>query len=120
MTAGTKSEHYKCTAEHLLVCNSLIESSSKLMKKMKYWTRKASLDLCALLSMVLQAVFETRLKDMAMAVPLMCCAADMISVPSRKEVVLVGQKSSLQFDSMLAAAHTLYDPNKTVSECASG
>lgn len=65
--------------------------------------------------MTLQAVFETRLKDMAMAVPLMCCAADMLSVPSRKEVVLVGHKPSSKFEDMLAAAHALYDPNKTVS-----
>ncbi|XP_015891868.3 uncharacterized protein LOC107426262 isoform X1 [Ziziphus jujuba] len=62
----------------------------------------------------LLAVFETRLKDMAMAVPLMCCAADMLSVPSRKEVVLVGHKPSSKFEDMLAAAHALYDPNKTV------
>lgn len=60
------------------------------------------------------AVFETRLKDMAMAVPLMCCAADMLSVPSRKHVVLVGHKSSVDFESMLAAAHSSYDLNKTV------
>ncbi|XP_048228171.1 spermatogenesis-associated protein 20 isoform X2 [Ricinus communis] len=62
----------------------------------------------------LLAVFETRLKDMAMAVPLMCCAADMISVPSRKQVVLVGHKPSSELDDMLAAAHESYDPNKTV------
>lgn len=62
----------------------------------------------------LLAVFESRLKDMAMAVPLMCCAADMISVPSHKQVVLVGHKSSLEFDKMLAAAHASYDPNRTV------
>ncbi|KAF5931342.1 hypothetical protein HYC85_032215 [Camellia sinensis] len=62
----------------------------------------------------LLAVFETRLKDMAMAVPLMCCGADMLSVPSRKQVVLVGQKSSVEFEKMLAAAHASYDPNKTV------
>ncbi|KAK9206826.1 hypothetical protein WN943_017107 [Citrus x changshan-huyou] len=60
------------------------------------------------------AVFETRLKDMAMAVPLMCCAADMLSVPSRKHVVLVGHKSSVDFENMLAAAHASYDLNKTV------
>ncbi|KAK0581385.1 hypothetical protein LWI29_013141 [Acer saccharum] len=60
------------------------------------------------------AVFETRLKDMAMAVPLMCCAADMLSVPSRKQVVLVGHKSSVDLENMLAAAHASYDPNKTV------
>ncbi|KZV21541.1 spermatogenesis-associated protein 20-like [Dorcoceras hygrometricum] len=62
----------------------------------------------------LLAVFEKRLKDSAMAVPLMCCAADMLVVPSRKQVVLTGSKSSLEFDSMLAAAHASYDPNKTV------
>ncbi|PON96626.1 Spermatogenesis-associated protein [Trema orientale] len=62
----------------------------------------------------LLAVFETRLKDMAMAVPLMCCAADMLSAPSRKQVVLVGHKPSLEFEDILAAAHAQYDPNKTV------
>ncbi|XP_034690234.1 spermatogenesis-associated protein 20 isoform X4 [Vitis riparia] len=62
----------------------------------------------------LLAVFETRLKDMAMAVPLMCCGADMLSVPSRKQVVLVGHKSSVEFEDMLAAAHAQYDPNRTV------
>lgn len=67
-------------------------------------------------STVLQAVFETRLKDMAMAVPLMCCAADMLAVPSWKHVVLVGHKASSDFANMLAAAHASYDPNKTVSE----
>ncbi|KAL5795533.1 hypothetical protein ACOSQ2_000353 [Xanthoceras sorbifolium] len=78
MVAGSKSDHYRQIAEHVL------------------------------------AVFETRLKDMAMAVPLMCCAADMLSVPSRKQVVLVGHKSSVDVDDMLAAAHASYDPNKTV------
>lgn len=62
----------------------------------------------------LLAVFEMRLKDMAVAVPLMCCGADMLSVPSRKQVVLVGHKPSSEFENMLAAAHALYDPNKTV------
>lgn len=65
--------------------------------------------------MVLQAVFESRLKETAMAVPLMCCAADMLSVPSRKHIVLVGHKASVDFENMLAAAHASYDPNKTVS-----
>ncbi|KAL6271785.1 hypothetical protein ACE6H2_028696 [Prunus campanulata] len=60
------------------------------------------------------AVFETRLKDMTMAVPLMCCAAAMLTVPSRKQVVLVGHKHSVEFENMLAAAHASYDINKTV------
>ncbi|GFQ03340.1 spermatogenesis-associated protein 20 [Phtheirospermum japonicum] len=62
----------------------------------------------------LLAVFEKRLKETAMAMPLMCCGADMLFVPSRKQVVLVGDKSSPLFDSMLAAAHSSYEPNKTV------
>lgn len=62
----------------------------------------------------LLAVFEKRLKDMAVAVPLMCCAADMFSIPSRKQVVLVGHKNSAQFETILAAAHASYDPNRTV------
>ncbi|KAK7284684.1 hypothetical protein RJT34_19434 [Clitoria ternatea] len=62
----------------------------------------------------LLAVFEKRLKDMAMAVPLMCCAADMLHVPSRKQVVVVGERASKEFESMLFAAHALYDPNRTV------
>lgn len=65
--------------------------------------------------MLVQAVFETRLKDMAMAVPLMCCGADIFSVPSRKQVVLVGHRSSVEFEDMLAAAHAQYDPHRTVS-----
>lgn len=51
---------------------------------------------------------------MAIAVPLMCCAADMLSFPSRKQVVLVGHKSSSEHENMLAAAHATYEPNKTV------
>ncbi|KAK6937428.1 protein of unknown function DUF255 [Dillenia turbinata] len=60
------------------------------------------------------AVFETRLKDMAMAVPLMCCAADMLTVPSRKQIVLVGHHSSAEFEDMLVAAHASYNPNITI------
>lgn len=78
LVSGSKAEHYKRNAEHLL------------------------------------AVFEKRLKDTAMAVPLMCCAADMLRVPSRKQVVLVGERTSEEFESMLGAAHALYDPNRTV------
>jgi uncharacterized protein YyaL (SSP411 family) len=62
----------------------------------------------------LLAVFELRLRELAVAVPLMCCSADMISVPSRKQVVLVGSKSSPELTNMLSAAHSVYDPNKTV------
>ncbi|KAL8548568.1 hypothetical protein ACS0TY_007748 [Phlomoides rotata] len=62
----------------------------------------------------LLACFEKRLKETASAVPLMCCAADMLAGPSRKQVVLVGRKASPEFNSMLDAAHASYDPNRTV------
>lgn len=63
----------------------------------------------------LLGVFRTRLTDTGMAMPLMCCAADMLYVPSRKQVVLVGcNKSSDEFRNMLAASHDSYNPNKTV------
>ncbi|KAK3041455.1 hypothetical protein RJ639_000432, partial [Escallonia herrerae] len=62
----------------------------------------------------LLTVFKKRLEDAAIAVPLMCCAADMLSVPSRKQVVLVGHKPSVELEDMLAAAHASYDPNRTV------
>ncbi|XP_058083459.1 uncharacterized protein LOC131231317 isoform X3 [Magnolia sinica] len=61
----------------------------------------------------LLAVFASRLKDQPVAVPLMCCAADMLSAP-RKQVVLVGHKPSEEFDDMVVAAHASYDTNKTV------
>ncbi|RYR49486.1 hypothetical protein Ahy_A07g035994 [Arachis hypogaea] len=63
----------------------------------------------------LLAVFEKRLKALLMAVPLMCCAVDMLRVPSRKQVVVVGERNSEKFERILAASHASYDPNKTVS-----
>lgn len=62
----------------------------------------------------LLAVFETRLRQLSIALPLMCCAADMLSVPSRKQVVIVGQKGSEEFQDMVAATFSSYDPNRTV------
>ncbi|KAI7747682.1 hypothetical protein M8C21_029020, partial [Ambrosia artemisiifolia] len=62
----------------------------------------------------IQAVFEKRLKEAPVAVPLMCCAADMLAVPSKKQVVLVGMKSSPQMEHMLVSVHASYDPNKIV------
>ncbi|KAJ4783320.1 hypothetical protein LUZ62_034566 [Rhynchospora pubera] len=62
----------------------------------------------------LLAVFEARLTEQSVAVPLMCCAADMLSVPSRKQIVLVGDKEAPQYKEMLAAAFASYDTNRTV------
>lgn len=66
-------------------------------------------------TITLQAVFEKRLKDQSIAVPLLCCAADMLTVPSRKQVVLVGDKASPEFADMVAAVFASYDPNRTVN-----
>ncbi|KVI12518.1 protein of unknown function DUF255 [Cynara cardunculus var. scolymus] len=60
------------------------------------------------------AVFEKRLKEAPVAVPLMCCAADMLSVPSKKQVVLVGKKATPEMEGMLVSVHASYDLNKTI------
>lgn len=107
MVSGSRSDHYRQNAEHLLVSQLLaMNNSVELVVDIldTDW-----------LPFSMQAVFEKRLKDMAMAVPLMCCAASMFSVPSRKHVVLIGHKKSAQFETMLAAVHASYDPNRTVS-----
>ncbi|XP_076888595.1 uncharacterized protein LOC143539063 [Bidens hawaiensis] len=62
----------------------------------------------------LLAVFEKRLKEAPVAVPLMCCATEMLAIPSKKQVVLVGKKSSPQMEHMLVSAHASYDHNKIV------
>ncbi|GLJ46249.1 hypothetical protein SUGI_0974400 [Cryptomeria japonica] len=62
----------------------------------------------------LLAVFETRIKEQAMAVPLMCCAADLLAAPCRQQVVIVGPKSTPNFESLVVACHALYDPDKTI------
>jgi hypothetical protein len=74
----------------------------------------------SLMHLLLQAVFETRLRELGIALPLMCCAADMLSVPSRKQVVLVGDKGSAEFQDMVVAAFSSYDPNRTVSDELTG
>ncbi|KAB1203046.1 hypothetical protein CJ030_MR8G023495 [Morella rubra] len=77
LVAGCMSQRYKQNAEHLLVRLTI------------FLPLAYGLMVCPI-----EAVFEARLKDMAMAVPLLCCATDMVIVPSRKQVVLVGHKHS--------------------------
>ncbi|KAK1279055.1 hypothetical protein QJS04_geneDACA014750 [Acorus gramineus] len=85
---------------------NLVRLSSMVDGKMSSYYRETAEHLLA--------VFESRLKDQCVAVPLMCCAADMLSEPSRKQVVIVGHKSSTEFDGMVIAVHSSYDPNRTV------
>eukprot|EP01018_Ginkgo_biloba_P017821 Gb_30260 [translate_table: standard] len=60
------------------------------------------------------AVFESRIKEQVMAVPLMCCAADLLGIPSRQQIVIVGQKSTSNFESLVIASHAPYDPDRTI------
>ncbi|MCO5588488.1 hypothetical protein L7F22_042445 [Adiantum nelumboides] len=62
----------------------------------------------------LLAVFESRIKELPVAVPLMCCAADLLGVPSKRQIVIAGQKQSPEFQELLNASHGLYDPYKIV------
>ncbi|PKA58457.1 dTMP kinase [Apostasia shenzhenica] len=62
----------------------------------------------------LLVVFENLLKEQSIAVPLMCCAADMLVVPSWRQVVIVGDKMSMEFNEMVATVHASYDPSTTV------
>ncbi|XP_020585915.1 spermatogenesis-associated protein 20 [Phalaenopsis equestris] len=61
----------------------------------------------------LLAVFENRLKEQSIAVPLMSCAADMLRVPAR-QVVLVGDKTSMEMKKMVAVVYASYDPFRTI------
>lgn len=62
----------------------------------------------------LLAVFETRMKDLPVAVPLMCCAADLLGIPTKRQIVIAGPKRSPKFQDLLNACHTLYDPDKVI------
>lgn len=62
----------------------------------------------------LLAVFETRMKELSVAVPLMCCAADLLGVPSKRQIVIAGPKQSSEFQALLNTCHMLYDPDKVI------
>lgn len=116
MVAGNEAEYYKQNAEHLLVCPLPSLHKKTVSSSFSVNGPLGQLQLTEIFfSRHMQAVFENRLRDMAMAVPLMCCAVDMLIVPSRRQVVVVGERSSKEFEDMLATAHSFYDPNKTVS-----
>eukprot|EP00252_Welwitschia_mirabilis_P015079 TRINITY_DN33217_c0_g1_i1.p1 TRINITY_DN33217_c0_g1~~TRINITY_DN33217_c0_g1_i1.p1 ORF type:complete len:827 (+),score=171.94 TRINITY_DN33217_c0_g1_i1:212-2482(+) len=62
----------------------------------------------------LLALSETRIKHQAVAAPLMCCAADLLAVPTRKQIVIVGEKSSSAFKSLVTVCHATYDVDKAI------
>lgn len=65
--------------------------------------------------LVKQAVYEHRVKEVAMAVPLLCCAFDVLNVPSKRQVIVAGVRNASDTDVLLTACHAPFDPDKTVS-----
>jgi len=55
------------------------------------------------------------MKEVAMAVPLLCCAVDVLNVPSKRQVVVAGPRYAPDTDALLAASHATFDPDKVVS-----
>ena len=98
---GRSSDYHK-KAEHLMV--SLLIAQNPIEEK-------------SILSsaLVFQAVFERRLKEQSIAVPLMCCAADMLATSSKKQAVITGDKSSMEFKDMVSTVYSAYDRNRRVS-----
>jgi hypothetical protein len=50
-----------------------------------------------------------------MAVPLLCCAVDVLNVPSKRQVIVAGPRYAPDTDALLAASHATFDPDKVVS-----
>ncbi|KAL3693595.1 hypothetical protein R1sor_007246 [Riccia sorocarpa] len=59
-------------------------------------------------------VFEARVREVAMAVPLMCCAFDMLAAQSKRQIVIAGVKHAPDTEALVNAAHCLYDPDKII------
>eukprot|EP00249_Psilotum_nudum_P022111 c28378_g1_i1 orf=179-2719(+) len=62
----------------------------------------------------LLAVFEKRVKELPIAVPLMCCAMDSFTTATRRQVVIAGNKDTPEFEALMNASHASYDPDKTI------
>ncbi|KAH9531464.1 hypothetical protein CY35_19G039700 [Sphagnum magellanicum] len=62
----------------------------------------------------LLAVYESRMKEVAMAVPLLCCAVDVLNVPSKRQVIVAGPRYAPDTDALLAASHATFDPDKVI------
>lgn len=61
-----------------------------------------------------QAVFEGRIKDVALAVPLLCCAFDTFRTASKRQIIIAGGKDAADTQKLVAVCHSFYDPDKTV------
>lgn len=61
-----------------------------------------------------QAVYEQRVKEVAMAVPLLCCAFDTFSVAAKRQIIIAGVRNSPDTDALMTACHAPFDPDKNV------
>lgn len=63
----------------------------------------------------MQAVYEQRVKEVAMAVPLLCCAFDSFNVAAKRQIIIAGARNAPDSEALLTACHAPFDPDKTVS-----
>jgi hypothetical protein len=54
-------------------------------------------------------------KEVAMAVPLLCCAFDLYNLPSKRQVIVAGTRNSSDAEALMTACHANFDPDKAVS-----
>jgi len=62
----------------------------------------------------LLAVYEQRVKEVAMAVPLLCCAFDSFHVAAKRQIIIAGARNAPDSEALLTACHAPFDPDKTV------
>ncbi|XP_024370757.1 uncharacterized protein [Physcomitrium patens] len=62
----------------------------------------------------LLAVYEQRVKEVAMAVPLLCCAFDSFSVAAKRQIIIAGVRNSPDTDALMTACHAPFDPDRNV------
>jgi uncharacterized protein YyaL (SSP411 family) len=58
-------------------------------------------------------MFAARLQNFPQAVPFMLCALD-FSLQEPKRIVIIGEKDFENFQELVRAAHSVYQPNKIV------
>lgn len=63
----------------------------------------------------MQAVYEQRVKEVAMAVPLLCCAFDSFNVAAKRQIIIAGARNAPDSEALMTACHAPFDPDKTVS-----
>jgi hypothetical protein len=56
------------------------------------------------------------MKELPVAIPMMCCAADLLGTHPKRQIVLVGHRESPKFQALIDACHALYDPDRVVSD----